>query len=300
MIYDAKYHRQVSGFRFIHLSAQEFFCTSLGAQDNPLWTAESDANHIIATSCLEYLTYCLPAQPLGGNVGKAMTVVILDQGFPLCNYAAGNWIHHLHEATSIEATKGICNPNINEHRDNAFKAVDTFLRQKSIVMSWVEASYVFKHIIASSLLREWANSSVQKVDTGFDQNVDIQGTLEDAIDFSHYLEKLEDHWGEKLTKNPAIIWEDVTAFTPSRFLLANADTRVFSLLAETPTYSNISNSYLCKISENTPGGEAVGVLSIWPSRLVVPSFSERQDSYTDTFAENTRYGQQRTAHCKIC
>jgi hypothetical protein len=252
----------VTEFRFIHLSAREFF--SNVACSTPGFEISMLASQIdISRSCLQYLTYCVPAQPLGGRVGCRATSVEIHDAFPLCNYAALNWIYHIGKAApTLDSYIGWKRVDYKA----LFDAASQFLAQKFVLMAWIEASYLFTTPPKHEILRNWCSwaSSASKTLPAFDWAQ--EPVLEDARELSVYLAKLHQDWGHTLAKSPECIWAEVTAFTPSRLLAQTSTTHVASLATGGSPGEQSSAQCLCNISEITPDGLKIGVLSIWPSR----------------------------------
>ncbi|OCL09419.1 hypothetical protein AOQ84DRAFT_375857 [Glonium stellatum] len=265
--YDSRYHRNVPCFRFIHLSAQEYFSTANSALKSPLAISEPDSHLEITRSCLQYLTFHVPAQPLSGKLGQDVTPSHLDETFPLSNYAALHWINHLHKTTVNPINHSVPPVTHSGIYNQLIHSLSQFLSQKFVLMAWIEASYVFQERPNGQKLLEWSNKEVIITPSLPYDHKNSHETYSNALDFGNYLGILEADWGPKLSQSPGCIWEEITAYTPSRFLAKNTATQFDSLCADKLTGLNISTEYFCKVSEVTTDGHFVGVLSIWPSRL---------------------------------
>ena len=146
-------------------------------------------------------------------------------------------------------------------------ALNQFLAQKNALMAWIEASYVFKTPPQSRALQGWSDWAKQRMNSNVPREEEIRKIYADSLCLASQLERIQVEWGAQLMKSPCIIWEEVTDFTSSRLLKAN-NVQVDSLSVDTLTSAKTSSRYLSKISEATPDGRHVGVLSIWPSESV--------------------------------
>src|SRR5262249_24746373 len=95
---------------------------------------------------------------------------------------------------------------------------------------------------------------------------EIAGLCHDLGEFEKDMQELQLQWGPNLLRTPEIIWDEVTAFTPSRFLLQSLSTKTTSLSPRAIKSSSSSGSPLCTISDAASDGKLMGILSIWPSR----------------------------------
>jgi hypothetical protein len=265
MVVDSRSSKAVVSFRFIHLSAQDFFTTTNITTDYSISVADSHLD--IARGCLQYLTFYVPAQPLSGKVGQDATTQDLEQAFPLQNYALSYWLHHiltfaLHPHDS-ELSRAGARPSVFQSFQHTFTE---FMTQKGVQMAWIEASYTLEGTMKFRDLTKWANWALSGDNPHADSVQRSQQIYHDVLEYAQYLEVLQNEWGSQLRKSPSCIWEEVTAFTPSRMLAQTETTRVDVLIGENPEEQHISSKHLCKISEVDTEGSFVGILSIWPSR----------------------------------
>ncbi|ORY05553.1 hypothetical protein BCR34DRAFT_604476 [Clohesyomyces aquaticus] len=268
MVEDPRYDEPVPSFRFIHLSAQEYFTGTNENADGRISIAESHLE--IARGCLQYLTFCIPAQPLSGETGRDAILKDLEEAFPLYRYALTYWLDHLLELALKPLHAGISSA-ITGSNESAWQILhrvfSDFMSQRRVQMAWIEASYLFQEGVNFEALGKWARWAISTENPMRKIAEPYQQTYHDALEHSEYLEELHSVWGRQLKKSPVCIWEEVTAFTPSRLLPQTDTTRVDTLMAGSPTSQNVSSRHLCKISEVDASGTLVGVLSIWPSRL---------------------------------
>lgn len=268
-------------FHLVHLSIKEYIIQCATEHDksysrqprgaSPLKFRKSQCHADITRSCLYFLTYHLPPQPLGGCIGRDVKRGDLSEAFPFCKYAARNW--HIHLCKAFESTECPLGRDIQhnytqdtsrlEFQWRTLAAVQEYLSRKFALMAWIEASYVFgfRSIRLETNFGHWLMSNV---------NVPCRCNLKqlgsDYLEFDGYLRQLDIEWGTQLDQNPTCIWEEVTAFTPSRFLAQTTAFTVNSLTATRTKDEKSSSQPLCKISEASSDELYVGVLSIWPSR----------------------------------
>lgn len=133
--------------------------------------------------------------------------------------------------------------------------------QKFVLMAWVEASYVARQ---SPQWQELFNWSHHVQDTTH-LPAHVIELSKDMLEFSQYLETLNQDWGSKLMSCPCSIWDEVTAFNPTRFFARTGEFHLRSLAPEKLMKSGVGSRYLCKISETNHTQQAIGILSIWPS-----------------------------------
>ncbi|KAF2189292.1 hypothetical protein K469DRAFT_62625 [Zopfia rhizophila CBS 207.26] len=309
-IQDFLYKAHVPCYQFIHITAKEFFL-QLAAKDDPWevfqgmqydlsqieyfhqpgaersfdeafrdvkrdvsFLVPQGGNAEIAFSCLTYFNRLFPAQSLSRTPYQITYSKALDVSFPLCRYATAYWIGHLEE-TIVEIRKQVSKERTSSQLlSMLMEALDIFLSNESTIRTWIEASYLSKHVLNSrraQSLTIWSNqvtsymSNIETTSSGR-KYLDIICDIKELV---HFLSELDRYWGVKIDALPSSIWtrSEITAFTPS-YLLKNDRTKVTSLHIGNPlgTGLTLSSKYLCKVSENTNDGSMVGSLSIWPSR----------------------------------
>jgi hypothetical protein len=268
-----------ASFRLAHLSLKEHILQCANELDKsygqkalrafPLQFRKSECHAEITRSCLHFLTYCLPPQPLGGAIGKDVTSSDLSKAFPFSKYAAQNWPIHLSRTFENEDIILDENGEQNYTQDTSrleilrptLVAFQDYISRKFALMAWIEASYVFG---AAGLVANFGHWLLSNSNTSY--GCDLQQIGSDYLEFSEYLKDLHMQWGQQLKEHPGCIWEEVTAFKPSRLLAQTTAFRVNSLVGSRVKDEKSSSQPLCKISGVSSDGLYVGVLSIWPSR----------------------------------
>ena len=116
-------------------------------------------------------------------------------------------------------------------------------------------------------LQEWYGVIFEGRGECFWVDLKISNVAIDGHDFACYLENLHRLWGTKLLHSPSCIWEEVAAFTPSRFLPRISGTIVNSLsLPDDNARTEGSLKVIKKISQASFDTSTVSVLRIWPLR----------------------------------
>jgi hypothetical protein len=296
--------RPFSGFRFIHLSVQEYF--SKDSVRNS-WTQRSYAPirriipvasvaHLeIARTCLRYLTSYIPAQPFSGNAAKETNPLAFRQSFPFASYAALFWIRHLRASLDNpgELTDEV-ESSLGATLTALTSSLQSFLGKPLILLSWIEAHYLSMRLFLAEdpstevldlcpktgALSGWARWLVCVYDSrrrhitisnrpDSESIGEIGELCNNLSGFEKDIQELQLHRSANLLQTPEIIWDEVTAFTPSKFLLQTMDTKTTSLAPDNLQLFSNSKNPLCTISDAARDGKLMAALSIWPSRWLM-------------------------------
>lgn len=258
-------------FRFIHLSAKEYYSAQSGlvtfSIQKPFGISAWESHLEISSRCLNFLSFEVPAQPLGGQLGLDRSDESLDQTFPLCSYAACHWVDHL-LGTIFDIARVVKSKDfaMQDRFGGLLLVLSRFLSQGFVMMAWIEAMYICGHSPPYDGLERWLVWAKNLDELQFSELSDSQRLLGDVMDITQYLQEVDKHWGSQLRNTPGCIWEEVTAFTPCRLLPRTTAVKVHSLASDETIGDYTSTKCLCKVSESTPNGLLLGVLSIWPSR----------------------------------
>lgn len=266
---DPRYSTPTNTYRLIHLSAKDYFTSTDGVTNSASITRGStttgrffsaaQAHFHFAIRCLRYLTYQFPAQQLTGMTGTASDPAVLDESFPLLNYATVYWTKHLQLIENINSAFR-CVTSVPDQEDwyrECANSLTNFIRQKNVLMVWIESSYASKQPPSFKAVVQWMKPF------GRDNHQELQ---KDSRDFEAYLKTLDEAWGPKLLASPSLLWEDILAFTPCRLLTKAVGMEVKSLISGRPKGRRLFPRHLCKISELTLDGRWVVILSVWPSK----------------------------------
>jgi hypothetical protein len=154
----------------------------------------------------------------------------------------------------------------NANLPQLLETLSKFLGLKCALTAYIEASYALRAVPNRALLLEWVEGLHSISNTLVVHESTIEKVADDSLELYRYLGALHLEWGVQLLRSPKCIWEEATAFTPSRLLVQSASTQVWNLIMDPPKNEFISSRYLSKISEVSSDGKMVAILSIWPSK----------------------------------
>jgi hypothetical protein len=144
--------------------------------------------------------------------------------------------------------------------------LSTFASHVLLLMSWIEASYIYGLPPSFARLKQWSSWAKGLTKVYFPDDNNLLRLHDNILDLSRYLSELHEYWGPKLIGAPECIWWEVTTSTPCRLLPQSFATKVHSLVAEELNNDYLGTQPLCKTPEPTLDGLHVAVLRIWPSR----------------------------------
>jgi hypothetical protein len=259
-IYNSRSQRASQGFRLIHQSATEYILKS-ASNSNPLYVGELYSNFEITHVCLEYLMKRLPGQPLSGKLGEDASCAMVDDELPLCNYATVYWIKHL-EALQMAKTKST-GPVSSFPKEQSRQLSDLlldFLAQKSLLMAWIEATFLFKADLNYKTLLDWSEAYIG-IETDAQHPV-----LDDSRRFCTELEQLSHDWGERLTESPSCIRLEVTAFGFYQHLQHSSAMNYATFSDHEIVGASQQDYHLSEVCSESIDGCHLGKLSVIPSR----------------------------------
>ena len=261
-------------FRFSHLSAREYV---LGNVTRGHATARKHividptvASITMAQTCLRYLMYRLPAQPLGGDVGSHASLDFLTSSFPFGSYAALLWPRHLSQVRwPYLGCLAASDAGISELYVSLARDLSMFLSQKFVLMAWIEALYICGWRNMAQDFEACSQSLKAALFPAGDEDI-LRGLRIDMEELNRYLMEVHSFWGAKLTKSPESIWDEVTAFTQSPLIAQTRAIQVHSLVSARIDDASLSTVPLCKSSRSNSDGTLDAIISIYPSRCVYP------------------------------
>ncbi|KAK6527573.1 hypothetical protein TWF694_004557 [Orbilia ellipsospora] len=242
-------HENIIIFRLIHLSLAEYLEKLAGEPGEHQWLFDiDDIDQELALVCLSYLTYCVPAGPLSGEVGRRPDRPGVQNCFPFIKYAAMNWTRYLWQfcGTDTRTLSTVTMKQVSTSVSSLFSALEKFITQKAIVMAWIESYYLFHdYPIFHEVLRylEVASSEFFN-NTGFVADNDAVVIFEKLRQLAKDLRDLDTNWRTVLINDPYTIWVDVTAFAKSDFWLQTNATKVeeFDAYARAGTKESIETN----------------------------------------------------------
>jgi hypothetical protein len=266
-----------SHYRFIHLSVAEFFLNRLqhghhyGAETIRYFSVcKAETEIRLTMDCLNYLRSRVPAGPLSGNMLQPAQRIYIQEAFPFFEYASIHWSSHLQSCFNCQHETYIGNVRA------LLRSLSGFLSARLVLMSWVESLYLFG---TCTLIREHADSVRQWVGWATEHNLEMTAgmhtttQLQDLGLFMEDLLNMDNLWGVSLQVAPELIWQDITAFTPSQFFLQTSATTIRQLSSDNLSDHSLAKVCLCTISEDVPDGSEMAVLGIWPSRWVLATMT---------------------------
>jgi hypothetical protein len=262
-------------FRFIHTSVKEYFhkiSTQSAFQSNAFQGVKLilhtvPANICLATQCLEYVTYKVPAQPLSETFGSKRCGPNLRLAFPLSHYSALHWPAHLLRteetllAEDAKLSKG--------EYSHLLSALQAFLSQPKVLTAWIETSYIFGKSPAFQSLLDWASLVSEGRSLWIKLEPEVLSLAKRVEDFASHLEGITDGWNSHLTEDPGCAWQEVIAYSNSNFLPKNPSISVNPLVSDVPTGTKLASNHVSKMSQLVSGGVHDMVLSIYPTRYLV-------------------------------
>jgi hypothetical protein len=218
--------------RFIHLAILEFL-TGAGSECLDNFDAHgfnfhnSSTHRHIAASCLSYFNYTVPAEPLSGNASITPDASYQKLKFPFLHYTSQFWSRHMC-ASLVDNPPSNSRMNDDCSWDQLAALISTFLYNKSIVSTWIEASWLF------STPPKLNFTGKQPEIPSFLRNIvpqqqvqDLRRLLVDMGRLSSDLEILNASWSNVLKTEPNEIWQpSISAFQQSDFWAQIAGSRL--------------------------------------------------------------------------
>lgn len=252
--------------KFIHSSVKEYLRgfehPNLGTgfpAKSSLVPTPSWANCMIASTCLEYLTYTMPAEPLTNIWDTKHCQSNIKNAFPLAEYAVALWPDHC--LAYCASRNRNSRREIHEAAVQLATALRKFLGQPKAINSWIEATYIFK--------KRLPNDKVERID--FNNGLpffDDTPSIELINKFNKYLGHISRVWHKHLVKDPVCIWEEVGIFQSSVFNETLPGINVTQLSATAPLGDEHWPIPINRVSRLIRGEAMHMVLSVFATRYV--------------------------------
>lgn len=267
--------RQDRIVRFIHLFVVEYLTNPEDlATRSSLSVILRDAHCSIANLGLAYLTHEVLHQPLSGDLSIRSHKPSIVAKYNFLPYAATYW--SLHASLSMQAlisgyenTTALIPAVLSQQRFlDFFGLLSGLTTNRMLATLWIEAGWTFEvppsFIRLPDYLAQVADIDYKNQKRSLRKQVT---TLRKALRrFSRNLPHLNKQWGSILKEEPNEIWLPSTnAFTDSEFWIRTNDAKVNWL-----SHSGDEQSVLI-VSQVSLNGKDVGVIKVWPSRLVIQS-----------------------------
>jgi hypothetical protein len=267
---------EIDSFQLIHLSAREYiyshhpdYVSSSPRNASPLGSLLNSCSGFsveMTTTCLQVLSYTLPAHALSGKQAHDlpshdMTPSQVHEVYPFVGYATCYWFDHLADTLDPKCLK-------SEKLPKMINILATFLTLKRNIMAYIETRYVFQASPPIGKLKYWTQGIMSPVVWSQVEHSLLKKVIDDILELLRFLDALDSEWGDRLLQSPSSVWGETTAFTKSRLVDEASHTQVRTLIMDAPRTEGISSRYLSKISELSEDGKTVAILSIWPSKYV--------------------------------
>lgn len=273
--------------RYIHLSVKEHFLPGPFSTEThhnlTLRLSSEPAAHLeLAEQCMEYIRYFKPSM----DNGKPVFGDVRPSHF--ATYASRNWCQHITKAFVGEsAFIGSYlweSPEVPRFEDTAITVLKTaavFVEDSVALQCWIDMLY--SHAEGNRSIDDNTHYLVFCTDLlGYlrtcPQAARLKKPLQDLVeilrDWDADILRLVKEWGARLTKTPALIWNEVPAFLCSRYFGSSVNTRVISLGHSPQNRPDSSSKALCTISRTATLSQNTAVLTIWPSRAYEESWED--------------------------
>lgn len=303
MVFERHSRAEFSGYRFIHLSVSEYLERRLRRGSAWFLPSASESHLSMARSLLQYLGLVgkhvegirSPTEVSNSPRQRSVDAFHLTLDCPLWDYALTYWGQHLqqHRTELLEEITYQYNPRrfslgheplLRElmyapgteasarataestgNLSDFCSVLSLFASGKGILMSYIEVCYLLLKETNFYHIEEWLHWAMP-LPLNPDFEGDAKNLFQDGLELIAFLKELDEEWGPKLRENPYLIWDEISAFTKSKFLERTTITKVHCLSASGLISQKTSQKYLCNVSEVSDDQKFVGVLSIWPSR----------------------------------
>jgi hypothetical protein len=256
--------------QFVHLSAHDFFRGIGGypgeaTPDSKVHRYRYLADRYIAISCLSYLCYTVPPEPLGGDSRITPDTVVAKRRFPALEYVAEFWSYHL-----VSCLKDMANildiPTIGTWQQLA-DLLTSFLSDRRKTSVWLEASWLLNKSTNVEICALSGDEDIlleRLIESEGGSFRQLRNSMIEFRDLSKDVKKLSQSWSHVLRSEPNEIWEpSLLAFANSRFLMDTSHARVWRLA------SLEADSVECIIlqSQISDTGSEMSIIKLMPPRL---------------------------------
>ena len=268
--------------RLTHHSAWEYIRSRCSANETVVGVQASSTEYFFppsfvantehAASCLSYINSRAVAGPLSGSINQRASALLISTFMPFLKYAALAWPSHLLGTSSIlRPTAGCPWPKFWENFEDLLHLLSQFLHNKMVVTSWIETVYTYaEHGFEGirtrifSDMSAWAEKAEDLIlQLPVQHDTNLPQTL---AAFSKSMTCLLRQWNSTLSRQPNLIWAEITAFTENPFLQRSSAFFTEILRNATSQYTNDGVEPLTRISRLHDVSGLCAVLTIFPSR----------------------------------
>ncbi|KIW86238.1 hypothetical protein Z517_01633 [Fonsecaea pedrosoi CBS 271.37] len=253
--------------RFAHSSVYEFFqrkCSRTSADADGmgvtgyLHPSAFEAESELLIECFRYHQAWQHQESLSAHAVAATSSTYLDDTRPFLRYATLDWRAHLVQPPDAAGTTLAA----------LLQALGGFLADSSGMVSWVEALYTYRADIRkiNDGLGRWASKASTSYSGPYSETV--KQTAQQVLSLVKDLGHLDKVWRAKLSRNPALLRSNISAFSKSAFFAPLRTVAPATVVQVAPTtdqerISSLSSAPLCQISREKPGGGSTATLKIW-------------------------------------
>ncbi|OAL37092.1 hypothetical protein AYO20_03569 [Fonsecaea nubica] len=274
--------------RFAHSSVHEFFqrkCsrTSVDADGmgvtGYLHPSTFEAESELLTECFRYRHAWQHQESLSANTVGAASSTSLDETRPFLRYATLDWRAHLVQPPDAAGATLAA----------LLQALGGFLADSSGMVSWVEALYTYRADIRkiNDGLGRWASKASTSYSGPYSETV--KQTAQQVLALVKDLGYLDKVWRAKLSRNPALLRSNISAFSKSAFFaplrpVAPATVLQVASTTDQERISSLTSAPLRQVSREKPGGGSTATLKIWcpaVSSSIKPQSSSPADGVTN-------------------
>ncbi|KAH6889829.1 hypothetical protein B0T10DRAFT_486893 [Thelonectria olida] len=248
-------------YQYIHLSARDYLLSQTSQGDHaltPLVLEEHQAHAQILKRFVSILAYELPLRPLSEMMGR-YGLDDIKEAFPLLQIASEEWIPsylaHSNPCSAEDIDMGVS------------QLISNFLSLRLNVMIWIESLYTFSATFIAASGRGMSAQATQSL-KHHNLPTSIRTCLSEVSQLLVDLQDLDQDWGPALSANPSALWEDITLFSKSRFLVP---TKAGSLQSFAPSLrvDGKETSPTFSVSRSSEDGNHLATLAIYPPRAFI-------------------------------
>ncbi|XXH00175.1 hypothetical protein Hte_006517 [Hypoxylon texense] len=253
--------------QFIHVSIREYYVEISSTQNQDatpsrLFTGEDLANRNIAASCLSYIIYTVPPEPLSGSSQIIPNAQVTKGKHPFLEYSLEGWIKHFSRGLRPPRGRAESTAGGDVTWTQLSHLLNTFLTCEKFTTVWIEASWLYEKPPAVPKLPDL--NSIRSLLTDHPEALRlIRDSYKSLEELSRDLDTLHKSWSHILIKEPNEIWEpSIPAFTKSRFWVSTNKARVIKISQS----QMISEDFIVVCSQLSQDGMRMGVVKLIPTK----------------------------------
>jgi len=246
---------------FIHLSVSEFLIKAESRRNSP-WPFHVQiysAHRTMAVLCISHMLNDVPHSPLSGCSSTTITSILLEERFPLLQYATSNWESHAWKCLQFESRDDIKNTFAIDEYKILLSQILVAVSSPEFVSMWVEAGWIFGTCPSQRDLPAVIRSALEIL--GLQTSAKVAKLIAKLDSLSTYISNLERQWGRVLEQHPNEIWlPSIQTFAQSEFSVGSNVSNLVSLSSPEDVDA------ILLASQVSDSGSEVGVLKVWPPK----------------------------------